>query len=141
MPFDEDPMDSRSELDMCIDEIKALQKEAGRPITEHPDVQRLIGQITKLQVDIARMGKEIERMREELEKHRWTPVSKGLPKKGQFCHLYMPEFNSNCPQKGWYSPDKKVWTTLVRSYCRTRKVTHWMPIALPEQALQDKPGE
>ena len=30
MPFDEDPSDSRSELDMCIDEIKDLQAENKR---------------------------------------------------------------------------------------------------------------
>lgn len=74
-----------------------------------------------------------DKLQAELEKHRWIPVSERLPEDGQFCHLYMPEFNSNCPQKGWYLPDKKVWMTLLKSHNRTRKVTHWKPIILPEK--------
>lgn len=72
----------------------------------------------------------IDQLRKE---NHWIPVSERLPGKGRFCHLYIPEFNNNCPQKGWYLPDKKVWLTTVKSHLHTRKVTHWKPIILPEE--------
>lgn len=82
------------------------------------------------QEQIEQLEAENERLRKE---NRWIPVSERLPEEGQFCHLYMPEFNSNCPQKGWYLSDKKVWLTTIKYRKRTRKVTHWKPIILPEQ--------
>ena len=48
------------------DEVKAywkgrydkLQAELDQPITEHPDVQRLIGQVVELQAENAKLSKE-----------------------------------------------------------------------------------
>ena len=42
-------------------EIEELQAELAKPITEHPDVQRLVGQVVELQA-------ENERLKEALEK-------------------------------------------------------------------------
>lgn len=79
--------------------------------------------------DHVRLEEDNERLK---ELHSWIPVTERLPEREQFCHLYIPEFNSNCPQKGWYLPDKKVWMTTTKSRPRTRQVTHWKPIILPE---------
>ena len=62
MPFDEDPSENRCELDLCVDEIhrlradlttkerqtKQLEEIIDRLTAEHPDVQRLVGQVETL---------------------------------------------------------------------------------------------
>ncbi len=38
----------------------------------------------------------------KLESYRWIPVGERLPENGEFCDLFMPKFNSACPQRGKY---------------------------------------
>ncbi len=75
------------------------------------------------------IGKKIERLEEE---NRWIPVGERLPEEGVFCHIFIPAFNKCCPQRGWYKPKKRHWSTTTRGRETTRQVTHWKPITLPE---------
>lgn len=98
-----------------------------RAVYSHLDIRSLQDRLTAAN----------ERIGELEEQLRWIPVSERLPEKGQFCHVFMPDCNNHCPFKGWYFPASKVWTTTLKSHSRTRKVTHWRPITLPEQEAQN----
>ena len=73
MPFDEDPSDSRSELDMCIDEIKDLQAENQRLKEER---NRLVNALQREQVKNDNHHKENKRLKESVELHKQTLIHK-----------------------------------------------------------------
>ena len=54
------------------DKYDELQAELDQPITEHPDVQRLIGQVVELQAEVKRLKKDMNdaglMTKEEFEK-------------------------------------------------------------------------
>lgn len=81
----------------------------------------------------------LEQLQAELEKHRWIPVSEGLPKRiktydqSNFCII----------------TDGKAWTVATRHFPYERwerynaphdlnlaDITHWMPIILPPQVAE-----
>ncbi len=104
------------------------------------ELEQLLGESDK-HVDIRPNGEifvidykeKIEQLEAELAKHRWIPVEEGLPERDCFCDIYIPKFNKNCPQRGWYNEHKKSWLTTTKGWGITRQVTHWKPIILPEQ--------
>ncbi len=63
-PFDEDPSDNRSELDMCIDEIKQLQATIAKQAKEIADV----GTTARWRLDeIKKQDKKITERAEEIK--------------------------------------------------------------------------
>lgn len=82
-------------------------------ITEHPDVQRLIGQVVKLQA--------------ERERHRWIPVEERLPKNEYSILAYGEDgFGYKIVANTSYNLEFGKFRILS-------KVTHWKPIILPGQ--------
>jgi len=134
VPFVEGPEGDYAEyIAKAICEAGLLIDRLTKTLNQFPDYFAYEREYKKLEQKYKKQAERIEEMKEQ---NRWIPVSERLPEEGQFCHLYMPEFNSNCPQKGLYLSDKKVWLTTIKYRKRTRKVTHWKPIILPEQALK-----
>jgi len=67
---------------------------------------------------------QISQLQAELDKHRWIPVSEGLPKEsGEYQVIGEP--NPRPTTRRFWSGDK-TWS----SY---RTITHWKPITLPKE--------
>ena len=53
--MDKDGMVYVAQAQRYLLEVRRLEKKVNRPITEHPDVQRLIGQVVELQAENERL--------------------------------------------------------------------------------------
>ena len=90
-----------------------------KSVTEHPDVQRLVAQVVKLQA--------------EVEKHRWIPVSERLPEETNRGYLiYMQRI---CPCIATF--DGETFFDAFTKYS-IKNITHWKLIILPDQALEEQ---
>ena len=58
--MDKDGMVYVAQAQRYLLEVRRLEKKVNRPITEHPDVQRLIGQVVELQAENAKLKDAIQ---------------------------------------------------------------------------------
>ena len=63
--MDKDGMVYVAQAQRYLLEVRRLEKKVNRPITEHPDVQRLIGQVVELQAENAKLKNDIRIMVEK----------------------------------------------------------------------------
>jgi len=56
--MDKDGMVYVAQAQRYLLEVRRLEKKVNRPITEHPDVQRLIGQVVELQAENTKLKEE-----------------------------------------------------------------------------------
>ncbi len=78
---------------------------------------------------------EIDTLQAKIEKHRWIPVSEGLPKNGSCVFVTVSHMKERWGFLAWFDTSKEKWElydNMVRG-----EVTHWKPITLPEE----KPNE
>ncbi len=85
-PFDEDPADNRSELDMCIDKIKQLEPKI-KSQAKHIELlnqcdDSSTGVIAKMDKEIEQLQVENKRMKKALQ--AWIDVNFGAPNKYQW---------------------------------------------------------
>ena len=113
-----------------VEHITELKAKSNKPITEHPDVQRLVGQVVELQA-------ENERLKEE---NRWIPVKERLPEEeGIYLTKYKGDGRQQLNRKLWIRayPFGGIFTEHWTSKKPSKySITHWKPITLPEQALK-----
>ena len=107
----------------------------------------LLAKIAKLQAEldslkadgIARMKKlctDILNLKYELRKHRWIPVSEKLPESTSRVSIAFDDGIVQWQSDGSYEFGE--WRTY--GY-KEGHITHWKPIVLPNQALQDTDGK
>ena len=120
-----------------IAELEGKNEALQKWINEFRDSdERLENRLAQVQGYIAGKDKRIAQLEGELEKHRWIPVSEGLPKNSNPVLLFCDQQVVSGYLDRFEEPIKwQLYTKGHRDYYQD-KVTHWKSLTLPETEVQ-----
>lgn len=126
---------AQNEMDILKTKLEFY--EMAKPITEHPDVQKLIAKMVVLQAEYDTLKASHAKL---VEENRWIPVTEKLPEKtGEYLVFpYIEHCSVLWYQDGWFwydHQDDAISDSI--GYCEDPipEITHWKSIILPQQAL------